>query len=148
MKRGRPATRGLDNAITIARARGCTMRIMYGLESFCDLVVRTATHIIFIKARRMDRITAPIAEIEHECRALISELRMVPASAQILLELWIYSKYGTYRFFRIGASGLTEIGREGSSATAPGQSACPGPQGGGPDTPGLSPGAPGPDSSG
>jgi hypothetical protein len=117
------------------------MRIAYGLESFCDLVVRTATHIIFIKARRLDRITAPIAEIEHECQSLISELRMVPASAQILLELWIYSKYGTYRFFRIGASGLTEIGRDGLPAPVPGHPADPGPQNRGPDTPGLLHGA-------
>ncbi len=148
MNRGRPATRGIDNAVAIARTRGCTMRIVYGMESFCDLMVRTATHIIFIKARRMDRITATIAEIEHECRSLIGDLRMVPASAQILLELWIYTKYGTYRFFRIGASGLTEIDRDGLPAPVPGQQADPKREAGPKDRANLLPGGTGTGTSG
>jgi hypothetical protein len=113
MTKGRPATRGIDDAIAIARKRGCVMRIMYGLESVCDLVVRTATHVFFIRTRRMDRITATIAEIEYACRGLIGELLLFPVSEQILLELWIYNKHGTYRFFQVRPAGLFEIGRDG-----------------------------------
>jgi hypothetical protein len=39
-------------------------------------------------------------------------------------ELWLRSRHGTWRFFRVTADGLVEIGRDGN--------VCPGP--GGPDT--------------
>ena len=129
MKKGRPATRGLGDAVTIARTRGCTMRIMYGLESICDLVVRTATQVIFIRTRRIDRMTATIPEIECECRERISELRLFPKSAQILLELWVYNKYGTYRFFRLEEAGIAEIGRDGMPVPLPAPGIPAGPKG-------------------
>lgn len=125
MTKGRPATRGVDDAVVIARTRGCTMRIQHGLESICDLMVRTATHIIIIKTRRFDRITATVAEIGHECHGPIGELRLFPQSAQIALELWVYNKHGTYRFFRVGVAGLAEIGRDGEPVPVPGEPAKP-----------------------
>lgn len=123
MTKGRPATRGIDDAVAIARTRGCTMRVLYGLESICDIMIRTATHIVLIKTRRMDRITATVAEIGHACRGPIGELRLFPQSEQIVLELWIYNKHGTYRFFRISPAGLCEIGRDGMPVAGAGEPA-------------------------
>ena len=125
MTKGRPATTGVDDAIVIARKRGCVTRIVYGLDSVCDLLIRTAAYIVFVKTRRTDKITATIPEIEHAYHNLIAGLRLFPASAQILLELWIYSKHGTYRFFRIGAAGLTEVDRDGMPVPPPGGSTAP-----------------------
>lgn len=120
MTKGRPATTGIDHAVRIARERGCTMKICYGLENVCDLVIRTATHVIFIKARRTEKIVSALHEIESAYRDLIDELRLFPTSAQILLELWVYSKHGTFRFFRVGETGISEIDRVGAPVDSAG----------------------------
>ena len=125
MTKGRPATTGVDDAVIIAHKRGCVMRIVYGLESICDLVIRTAAYVAFVKARRTDKITATIREIEHTFQDLIAELRLFPVSAQILRELWIYSKHGTYRFFRINEAGLTEVDQHGMPVPPMGEIATP-----------------------
>ena len=125
MTKGRPATTGVDDAVVIAHKRGCVMRIVYGLESICDLVIRTAAYVAFVKARRTDKITATIREIEHTYKDLIAELRLFPVSAEILCELWIYSKHGTYRFFRISVAGLDEVDRDGKPVSPPGEIAAP-----------------------
>lgn len=116
MKKGRPMTRGLDDAVAIARKRGCVMKCEYGLENTCDLFIRTSTYIALVRLRRMDKIDAPVGEIEHESRDLIAELRLFPESAQIHLELWAYSRHGTYRLFLIRGTGLVELGRDGEPA--------------------------------
>ena len=36
MTKGRPATRGVNDAVIIGRKRGCVMKIEYDLESVCD----------------------------------------------------------------------------------------------------------------
>jgi hypothetical protein len=101
------------------------MRIVYGLESLIDLVIRTAAYVAFIKTRRTEKITATIQEIEYAYHDLIAELRLFPVSAQILLELWIYSKHGTYRFFRVGETGLAEVDRNGMPVPPQGEIAAP-----------------------
>jgi hypothetical protein len=125
MTKGRPATTGVDDAVIIAHKRGCVMRIVYGLESICDLVIRTAAYVAFVKARRTDKITATIREIEHTYQDLIAELRLFPVSAEILRELWIYSKHGTYRFFRISMAGIDEVDRDGKPVRPPEEIAAP-----------------------
>jgi hypothetical protein len=118
MKRGRPATRGIDDAVAIALRRGCVMRVMYSSQSVCDFFIRTVMHVIFVRSVRFEKITASIREIEHECRGIIAELRLFPPSHQIRLELWIYSRHGTYRFFRLTGAGLEEIRQDGEIAPA------------------------------
>lgn len=118
MKRGRPATKGLDDATAIARKRGCVMQIVYASDSVCDFLIRTAALVIFVRAVRFDKIVAPVSEIEHACRGIIAELRLFPRSEQIRLELWIYSRHGTYRFFRLTGAGLEEIRQDGEVAPA------------------------------
>jgi hypothetical protein len=125
MTKGRPATTGVDDAVVIARKRGCVMRIVYGLESLSDLVIRTAAYVAFVKTRRTEKITATIQEIEHAYRNLIAKLRLFPVSAEILRELWIYSKHGTYRFFRVNEAGLEEVDRNGMTVPPPKEIAAP-----------------------
>ena len=125
MTKGRPATTGVNDAVAIARKRGCVMRIVYGLESLSDLVIRTAAYVAFIKTRRTGKITATVQEIEHMYHDLIAELRLFPVSAQILRELWIYSKHGTYRFFRVEKTGIAEVDRDGIPVPPPGEIAAP-----------------------
>ncbi len=113
MKRGRPATTGLDNAIRIARERGCVMKICSGPDSVCAFFIRTADAVIFVCIRRTEKIVAPVPAIAYECRDLIADLRLFPNSLPVRLEVWVYSKHATYRFFRVGDDGLEEISRNG-----------------------------------
>jgi S-adenosylmethionine:diacylglycerol 3-amino-3-carboxypropyl transferase len=75
------------------------MRIAHGLENLSDVVVRTAAYVAFVKTRRTEKITETIQELEHTCQNLVAGLRLFPVSGQILRELRVYSKHGTYRFF-------------------------------------------------
>lgn len=118
MKRGRPATKGIDDAVAIALRRGCVMRVTHSSMSVCDFFIRVVTCVIFVRVVRFERITAPVREIEHERRGTLAELRLFPLSHQIQLELWLYSRHGTYRFFRLTDAGLKEIRQDGEIAPA------------------------------
>jgi len=113
MKRGRPSTIGINNAVTIAKKRGCVMRVMYAPDSVCDFFIRTVTLVTFVRLKRIEKIVATANEIQYESREIIAELRLFPQSLQIQMELWVYNKYGTYRFFRLIDDGLEEIRQSG-----------------------------------
>ena len=117
MNRDRRATKGLDDAAPIAQRRGCLMKVEYGPESVCDFLIRTVELVIFVRVVRIEKIVASVSEIGHECRAIIAELRLFPQSPQIRLELWAYNKHGTYRYFRLTATGLEEIRQSGEPET-------------------------------
>lgn len=119
MKRGRPATRGIKDAVSIAQKRGCVMRVQPGPDSVCDFLIRTAALLIFVRVVRFEKIVAPAHEIAYECRGIIAELRLFPPSLQIRIELWIYTRHGTYRFFRLTDTGLEEIQQDGEAIPAP-----------------------------
>jgi len=116
MKRGRPSTTGINDAVVIAKKRGCVMRVMYAPDSVCDFFIRTVMFVAFVRLIRIEKIVAPVSEIEHEYREIIAELRLFPQSLQIKRELWVYNKYGTYRFFRLTDDGLEEIQQSGEPA--------------------------------
>ena len=118
MNRGRPATKGIGDAVAIAQRRGCVMQIVNASDSVCDFLIRTAGLVIFTRIVRFEKIIAPVSEIKHECRGMIAGLRLFPRSEQIRLELWIYSRHGTYRFFRLTDAGLEEIRQDGETAPA------------------------------
>lgn len=118
MTRGRPATRGINDAVAIAQRRGCVMRVTYAHDSVCDFFIRAVMLVIFVRVMRIEKIVAPASEIEFVCRRMIAELRLFPPSQQIRLELWVYSKHGTYRFFRLTTAGLEEIQQSGEPGTA------------------------------
>jgi len=127
MKRGRPSTTGINNAIPIAQKRGCVMRVTYSPESVCDFFIRTVTLVVFIRLIRIEKIVASVNEIEYDYREIIAELRLFPQSQQIQKELWVYNKYGTYRFFRLTEDSLEEIQPSGEPAknSEPGPDAKP-----------------------
>lgn len=118
MNRGRPATRGINDAVAIAQKRGCVMRVTYAHDSVCDFFIRAMMLVIFVRVVRIEKIVAPVSEIEFVCRRMIAELRLFPPSQQIRLELWVYSRHGTYRFFRLTDAGLEEIQQNGETAPA------------------------------
>ena len=76
-------------------------------------------------------------EIEAEFAETITGLRLAPRTGPVSCELWLYSRYGTLRHFRVGDAGLMEVDLYGTpldlvkpiEAGAPLANETPAPQG-------------------
>lgn len=113
MSRGPYPWRTLPEAVSIAQLRGGVREVVRGPESSCDFVIITAVPIAFVRARFAPRILATPAEFERDFAPDIISLRSIGAGCGISRELWLRSKHGTWRFFRVGDNGLVELGRDG-----------------------------------
>jgi hypothetical protein len=69
---------------------------------------------VMVRVRLARKICASIAEIEAEFSDTIAGLRRVSRGGPVSCELWLYSRYGTLRHFRVEDAGLTEIDCYGS----------------------------------
>ncbi|NMB78666.1 MAG: hypothetical protein GYA23_06175 [Methanomicrobiales archaeon] len=112
--RGRPPTQGIRQAVMLARARGIVMEIRQTNESPAVLVITGNSRVTFVRIRRIESIRRSPAEIEAEDREAIALLRTIPGNNTISRELWVYSKFGTWRFFSVEDGWLLEIHRDGS----------------------------------
>jgi len=119
MTRGRPVSKALDDALLIARARGNVMRFCPETESTCDLMIRDTVHLVFVRIKRVCRIRCTKEEIGAELQEWLILLRSLPVSESILCELWVYTKQGSWRYFRVGSTDLVEIGRDGNPIRQP-----------------------------
>ena len=119
MTRGRPMTKALDDALPVARARGNVMMFCPETESTCDLMIRTSVHLVFVRIKRVTKIRCTKEEIEAECQEWLILLRSFPVSESILCELWVYTKQNSKRYFRVGSTGLVEIGQNGNPVRLP-----------------------------
>ncbi len=89
------------------------MRFCPETESTCDLMLRTSVHLVFVRVKKVCKIRCTTEEIEAELQEWLILLRSFPVSESILCELWVYTKQGSWRYFRVGITGLVEIGRDG-----------------------------------
>jgi len=113
MTRGRPPNRGISDALPFARARGLVMEIRQNGETPAELVISADGKVVFVRIRRAEPFRRTPEELDAEHRESLTQLRAIPGSATILREFWAYSKYGTWRFFRVEDTGLVENGRDG-----------------------------------
>ena len=90
------------------------MMIEQNGDSPAIFVIAVDRRIIFVAIHRADPFRLCPAGLEAEYSAMLTILRSLPASADIIREAWFYSKAGTLRFFRVEDSWLLEIGRDGS----------------------------------
>ena len=119
MPRGRPPTKGLEDALPLARARGRVMQFVQQEECAAELLVIMDGEIVFIRIRRSVRIRKTLPDIEAEFREPVDMLRTIPDREHVLREFWLYSKYGTWRYFRIEETGLVEIDCNGKPLNPP-----------------------------
>ena len=64
---------------------------------------------VIVRVRLARKLSAGIASIEREFAEVIAGLRLVPRNGPVSCELWLYSRYGTLRHFRIMDDRLVEI---------------------------------------
>jgi hypothetical protein len=114
MTRGRPPKKGLGDATTVATARGTVMHILRDTEILCDFMIKGNDQLIFVNVRKALRLGGTREEMEREFREPIMRLRSFPTSANIIRELWTYSRRGIWRFFRIEQAGIVEICQDGT----------------------------------
>jgi hypothetical protein len=105
--------RALPDAISLARLRGKVELNYKNRESLYDFTIILAGMVAFVRVRYAAQILATPADLAAEFREDILRLRAIVQDAAISRELWLRSRHGTWRFFRVTADGLVEIGRDG-----------------------------------
>jgi hypothetical protein len=113
MSRGPLPSRGFDAALPVARARGHVEHFRRMRGNTADLMVSGSGILAIIRLQNAPRLYGTIAEIEWEFRDAIARLRIHPAGGPVSRELWLYSRYGVLRFFRVLDNGIVEIGADG-----------------------------------
>lgn len=119
MTRGRPPQKALDEALPIAKGRGRLMQFTDGPPFEYDYLFMSGERICCAWVRRTRRIWCSPATLESQCAEAITKYRQLPAPAALTREIWYWSPYGIFRFFRIEDDGLTEIERDGRDLARP-----------------------------
>ena len=113
MSRGARPHRALDDAIPIAKARGLIQMAMGGPERIFDIAIVSKIPIVFASIMFAPKILAPVPELAEYYRNDLARLRVIARDTAVVIELWIRSRHGTWRFFQVMPSSLVEIDREG-----------------------------------
>lgn len=110
---GPPSHRALAEAIPIARQRGAIQIAGRGPENLCDFTIVSGIPVAFVRVSYCSRIHAPIPELTMEFEGKLIRLCLVTPHEVISRELWLRSRHGTWRFFRVTGECLIELGRNG-----------------------------------
>ena len=109
MRRGPKISQGLELAIPFALRRGHVMVFMATLLNLAEFLITGNGLFVLVRVRLARRIRVGIPDIESEFADAIAGLRLVPRSGPVSCELWLYSKHGTLRHFRVEDTRLVEI---------------------------------------
>jgi len=113
MSRGPRPRRTLPDALALARHRGMVQVAGRCPDRLYHFSIVSEIPVAFVQAKFCDRILAPLPEILRTFRDAILELRSIVCHTAISRELWLRSRHGTWRFFRVTADSLLELGRDG-----------------------------------
>lgn len=113
MSRGPPSRRALADAIPIARQRGTIQVAGRGPEKLYDFTIVSVLPVVFVRVSYCAHIHASAAELAREFKDSLNRLRLITKHESISRELWLRSRHGTWRFFRLIAECLVEQGRDG-----------------------------------
>ena len=119
MTRGRPPGQGLGDARRVATARGTMMSFVKNKENRCDFMILGNGNLIFVRIRKARRVGCTREEMEREFCEPVMRLRSFPPSVSVTRELWTYTRYGIWRFFRIDDTTIVEICQDGKPLKNP-----------------------------
>jgi hypothetical protein len=113
MRRGPRGQQTLDGAVDIARERGLVHVIAPGRDTLFDLAITMIIPMVFVRAKFTEKICAAIDDITADFHEEIRRLRLVAQDSAHTCELWLRSRYGTWRFFRVTRDTVVEIQKNG-----------------------------------
>jgi hypothetical protein len=115
MKRGPEPVKGYDAAIPAALRRGRLMRFQSSPEYAGNFMFYGNGLLVLVCLRLAVRLSrATLVEISADYAGAIAGLCTIPCGGPVSRELWLYTRHGRLRFFRVGENGgLEEIDREG-----------------------------------
>jgi hypothetical protein len=105
--------RVLPEGISLARLRGKVEITRDNRAALYHFAIIATGMVAFVRVRYAAQILALPAEVMAEFREDITRLRVIVQNAAISPELWLRSRHGTWRFFRVTAEGLIEISQAG-----------------------------------
>jgi hypothetical protein len=136
-------TKGFEVAIPVALRRGRVMQFRPSPAYVSSFMFYGNGLLVLVSLRLARKLFhATLNEISAEYADAIAGLCTIPCGGPVCRELWLYSRYGALRFFRVGADdSLEEIDRDGvpfvdgkpvgASPPAPGDAGSPAPAPGG-----------------
>jgi hypothetical protein len=116
--RGSRPRRVLPAALSLARQRGSVQQSRISREALYHFTILTGGLAAFVRARFAPDILATLPEIAKAYEKDLRRLRAIVQDRVISRELWLRSRHGTFRFFRVTAEGLVELDREGNVLAA------------------------------
>ena len=142
MSRGIPSQKALDAALPVAQARGEVMFFRQDPGTPCNFLINYAGGGVVVRIRRARRLYCTIPEIIAQNIESLDRLRSATLSPGITREFWLWSPYGTMRFFRVEDVGLIELDRKGEPLKPPGPGSAAGKKSAGQKNPVLKTGNP------
>jgi hypothetical protein len=113
MSRGILSQKALDAALPVAQARGKVMFIRQARGTPCNFLIIYTGGGAVVRIRRVRRLHGSVPGIVTQNIELLIMIRSVTLSPGITREFWLWSPYGTMRFFRVEDNGLIELDRQG-----------------------------------
>jgi hypothetical protein len=119
MSRGIPSQKALNAALPVAQARGEVMFFRQDPGTPCNFLINYNGGGAVVHIRRTRRLYCTIPEIIAQNIEPLDRLRLAVLSAGITREFWLWSPYGTMRFFRVEDAALIELDRQGEPLKPP-----------------------------
>ena len=119
MTRGRPPQKALDEALPIAQVRGDLLLFLDEPAFDCDYLFLATDRLCIVRVKRTRHLWCTPGQMEVQCCEAIQQFRHLTAPAFISREIWFWSPYSVFRFFRIEDAGLVELDRDGKVLATP-----------------------------
>ena len=126
MTRGRPPQKALDEALPIARARGDLVEFVNEPPFACDFMFVARERFCIVRIKRTRHLWCSAEDMERQCAEGIAAFRHIRSPLYLSREIWFWSTYGVFRFFRIEDTGLAELDIDGNVLAAPRPERAPG----------------------
>jgi hypothetical protein len=114
MSRGRKPLMALREAVLIAQKRGEVRQFMHEPGLICNFIIYCLGFTALVRIKRVTRVRCSHVWIEAEAADALASLRAIAPGTGISCELWVFLPRGAFRFFRVEATGLVELNRDGT----------------------------------
>ena len=101
--------RGIRFALPVALRRGHVMVFVPSCVNIGEFLITGNGLFVMVAVRFARKIRATLYDMGAEFAEVIEDLRLVPRTGPVSCELWLYSRYGTFRCFRVNDDALVEL---------------------------------------